>query len=199
MKDAKINFIVDAATKVFLEKSINEATIKDVAEEAGVGEATIYRYFVRKQALVERVARKLQKKVFDEYFDLKKAENGFEKLGVFYNSYLKIFTDHPEFYKFINEFDAFCVSENISDLEKYSDGLDVFKDAFMSAYDKGLSDGSVKDIGDVKTFYYSTAHALLALCKKLAGEGNIVRQDGATDKAEEIKTLVSIVLNALKA
>lgn len=44
--------ILDAATKVFAEKGLHRATIKDVARAAGVADGTIYNYFVNKDALL---------------------------------------------------------------------------------------------------------------------------------------------------
>ncbi len=45
LKDLKIKFVVDVATNLFLQDSINTVTIKDIAVAADIGEATIYRYF----------------------------------------------------------------------------------------------------------------------------------------------------------
>ena len=65
IKDAKINYILDCAINVFLERSISEVTVHDIAVSAGVGEATIYRYFSTKQNLVCAIATELQNKIFE--------------------------------------------------------------------------------------------------------------------------------------
>jgi AcrR family transcriptional regulator len=44
--------ILDAATRVFAEKGLHRATIKDVARAAGVADGTIYNYFANKDALL---------------------------------------------------------------------------------------------------------------------------------------------------
>ena len=104
----------------------------------------------------------------------------------------------PELYRFLSEFDAYCIGEKV-DLEEYADNIDRFKEAFMTDYAAGLDDGSVKDVGDAELFYYSTAHATISLCKKLALEGNLIRQDVRGDKAAEVKTLIGIILASLRA
>jgi len=52
--------ILDAASQVFAEKGFHRATIKDVAQTAGVADGTIYNYFANKNdllvALLERLA-----------------------------------------------------------------------------------------------------------------------------------------------
>lgn len=197
IKDAKTNFILDEALDLFLERSISEVTVHDIAVRANVGEATIYRYFSTKLNLVCAAATKLEKQIFETYFNLNRAENGWGKLELFYKTYLKIFTLHREFFKFINEFDAFMLSEGKTDNNEYASGLDMFKQLCSEAYAQGLSDGSITAVSDWNVFYYSTTHALLELCKKLSS-ADIVRQDLSANKEEEIATLTDIILFKLK-
>jgi AcrR family transcriptional regulator len=49
---ARRNQILDAATKVFAEKGVHRATIKDIANAAGIAGGTIYNYFANKDALL---------------------------------------------------------------------------------------------------------------------------------------------------
>ena len=63
---------------------------------------------------------------------------------------------------------------------------------------QGLADGSVKKVWDLDLFYYSTTHAMLSLCKKLATEAYIVRQDDLTDKRQEVRLVIEVILSSLK-
>ena len=195
--DAKRNFIVDEALTLFLERSVSEVTVHDIAMRASVGEATIYRYFSTKYNLVCAAATKLEKRIFETYFDFSSAADGFEKLALFYRTYLKIFSSHREFFKFINEFDAFMLSEGKTESNEYASGLDLFKTLCSEAYAQGVSDGSIMPVEDFEIFYYATTHALLELCKKLSS-ADIVRQDFDTDKAAEVATMTEIILYKLK-
>ena len=67
IKDAQMNVILDEATKLFFEKSITSVTMSDIASEIGVGEATLYRYFGKKQNLVIKVAEKLSSNLLEKY------------------------------------------------------------------------------------------------------------------------------------
>ena len=57
--------IIPAAMKIFLEKGFEKATMREIAEEAGITAAGLYRHFVDKEAmfaaLVEPVLSELQK------------------------------------------------------------------------------------------------------------------------------------------
>ena len=196
--DAKTNFIVDEALSLFFERSISDVTVRDIAVRAGVGEATIYRYFSTKQNLVCAAAAKLERQIFENYCELSYADSGWEKLALFYKSYAEIFRSHREFFKFINEFDAFMIGEGKTDVSEYASGLDLFKSLCLNAYELGVKDGSIAPVSDWQTFYYATTHALLELCKKLSSP-DIVRQDSGTNKEEEIAALTDIILHKLKA
>jgi AcrR family transcriptional regulator len=49
---ARRNQILDAATAVFAERGFHQATIKDIARAAGIGDGTIYNYFGSKADLL---------------------------------------------------------------------------------------------------------------------------------------------------
>lgn len=197
LKDAKINFLVDIATDLFMCRSISEVTIKDIAISAQVGEATIYRYFGSKQNIVVQAAMKIQNVVSTDFFKLEEGKNGFEKLKVFYESYYQIFLKHPEFYKFLNEFDAFMSVEDSKVINPYESAIDSYKKFYMDAYKLGLKDGSVKKQADIEMFYFSTTHALLELAKKLAFKKAVLNQDTRIEKKSELLCLIDVILVSL--
>ena len=197
LKDAKVNFLVDIATDLFMCRSIQEVTIRDIAVSAQVGEATIYRYFGKKQELVVQAAMKLQGIVSKDYFRLDEKANGYQKLEAFYLSYLKIFDQHRDFYKFLSEFDSYMSVENKDVLNPYENAIDQYKSAFMKAYQQGLKDGSVKEQENIDLFYFSTTHSILELCKKLALKA-VLNQDLVIEKLGEVRCLIDIVLSVLK-
>ena len=60
--------IIESASKLFLERNIRETKIKDIALDAHVGEATIYRYFETKENLVMAVSTKMSQDILEKYF-----------------------------------------------------------------------------------------------------------------------------------
>ena len=197
LKDVKVNFLVDMATDLFMARSISEVTIKDIAVAAQVGEATIYRYFGSKQNIVVHAAMKIQGIVSKDFFNLEKGKNGFEKLKVFYESYYEIFIKHPDFYKFLSEFDAYVSVEDSSITNPYESAIDSYKNFYMNAYELGLKDGSIRKQNDIEMFYFSTTHALLELAKKLAFKKAVLNQDTRIEKTEELQYLIDIILSSL--
>jgi TetR/AcrR family transcriptional regulator, fatty acid metabolism regulator protein len=58
--------IMDAALRIFAEKSFPEATISEISKKAGVSEATIYEYFGTKEDLLFAIPEKVSNDSFDE-------------------------------------------------------------------------------------------------------------------------------------
>jgi TetR/AcrR family fatty acid metabolism transcriptional regulator len=58
--------IMDAALRIFAEKTFQEATISEISKEAGVSEATIYEYFGTKEDLLFAIPEKISNDTFKE-------------------------------------------------------------------------------------------------------------------------------------
>lgn len=195
MKDAQKEFIIQEALNLFLKKSIVDTTMVDIAREVGIGEATLYRYFKKKQNIILSSVIMLSKKVYNDYFNLK-GNTGYEILEDFYNNYLKIYKEHKEYYSFINEFDAIIINEQFDD-NLYDHEILNFRDKFFDAYNKGIEDKSINEVPDSLGFYFSTTHALLNLCKKLSLK-NIVKSDDLVSGEDELKALIELILYRIK-
>ncbi len=198
LREAKFNFIVEVATSLFMQNSINDVTIKDIALKAGVGEATIYRYFVKKESIIITCVMMLQNRISQNYFNLQEGKTGYEKLEIFYNSYLNIFKDSPDYFYFIKEFDAYMYTQHPSSLKTYEKEIDKYHQDFIEAYELGIKDGSIDQVKNADVFYFSTTHSLLELCKKLSINKALLNQDKTIKKVAEIQCLIKIILKSLK-
>ena len=79
----------------------------DIDSEIWVGEATLYRYFGKKQNLVIKVAERLSSNLLEKYFSFSNDKNGYENIKEFYEAYLKIFIDNKSYYAFVYSLDAY--------------------------------------------------------------------------------------------
>ena len=194
VQQAKIDYITGVASDLFLRDGIASVTIKDVAVAAGIGEATLFRYFSTKQNLVLRAAERMSAEIRATYFDLTAAATGLGKLEAFYNSFLRIYLEHPAYYRFIFEFDA--TYEATVGLEEYEDTLLPYMQDYLDAYRLGRFDGTVREIEDVSLFYLTTTHALMGLCKKLTMDQIVLSQD--KDGKREVEALIDLYIFRLK-
>ncbi len=65
-KDERREKIIDVAFRLFVDKKIESVTMGEIAKEAGIGRATLFRYFPGKLELVIAVNTKEWKEYFDE-------------------------------------------------------------------------------------------------------------------------------------
>ena len=101
-KDIKRAYIIEKAKELLLSTSIQEVTIKDVAQASAVGEATIYRYFQTKEKLVTEVAIALQKEIVASNIKEEGTATGYQCIEGFYNLFLNVYIIHPDYYRFIS-------------------------------------------------------------------------------------------------
>ena len=154
LKDIKKDIIIGAALELFLKGDINSVTIKQISDYIEVGEATMYRYFANKQNIINLCAQKLGKNVFKDYFNLDEFRTGFNKMEEFYNNFLYVFKEHPEYYRFINDFDIYMFGETTYNLTPYEDFIDKFKDLYMAIYKEGVADGTINKVNEIEVYYY---------------------------------------------
>jgi len=186
LKDIKKDIIIGAALELFLKGDINSVTIKQIADYIEVGEATMYRYFVNKQNIINLCAQKLGKNVFKDYFNLDEFRTGFNKMEEFYNNFLYVFKEHPEYYRFINDFDIYMFGETTYNLTPYEDFIDKFKDLYMAIYKEGVADGTINKVNEIEVYYYATTKSLIQLCKKEAYPTGMLRQDNSIQKKKKL-------------
>jgi len=194
--DSTKKVITETALKMFVSNSISKVRLYDIANKANVGEATIYRHFGNKQNVVLAAAIELSNKISFNYLREDENKSGFELIKGFYETFLKIFKT-TNYYSFLNELDSYLQEEEFQGRDKYQDNVESYRNLFMKDYEKGVNDGTLRQVPDIEVFYYSTTHSIVALCKKLSTK-KILAQDEVIDKEKEIVVLINIFLNYLK-
>lgn len=197
LKDSKKELIINVSKDLFLLNGINNVFIKDISFKCKLGEATIYRYFKKKENIVILSAIFLQEEILDNYFKINESYDGITSLKSFFNAYLKIFIEHKNYYNFLRELDVFILDNNVKDLIMYEKGIDSFKEIFMNIFKKGVNDNTIKEIEDIETYFYSSSHSLIGLCEKLSIDKAIIKQDENQNKVKEIELLINSYINLI--
>ncbi len=190
--------IIKTATRLFVDIGIERISIKDIALNSNVGEATIYRYFIKKENLVIATAIYLEERILRNYFKFQKKSNGLESIKSFYDIYLNLFNTHLDYYKFLFEFDLYLLNHEDLELQTYEDNLDKFKEYYLKLINLGIKDKSIKKDLDYETFFYTSTHSLLSLAKKLSLDKALIKQDENKDKSKEVECLIETFINYIK-
>jgi len=144
-KPDKRDEIVCAALELIAEHGFHGAPMAMIAERAGVGAGTIYRYFENKDVLIQDLYRDLEEKMYpfirDGYSTDLPFRARFLHLGT---ALLRYFIEHPLHFRYLEQFHnspygvAFRRDKILGNNEG---GCDVFKELF----EQGLSQQVLKD------------------------------------------------------
>ena len=116
-KERRHKAIVDAAEKLLIESSWDSVQMQDIAKEAEVGVATLFRYFPKKQTLIIDVANQILTEELDFYCDISKQEiTGIEKVESIFTRVNRL--DNPGALKKSKFIDVF--ESNISEFDNFA-------------------------------------------------------------------------------
>ena len=195
---------VAAAAKLFMERGIEDVKMTDIADESGVGVATLYRYFGTKPRMVTEVMTYLWEEItqlFSGVFDSPEflRQTGLKQLNDLMRMFIVLYQAHTDFMKLVGEFDRYIIREQIpkSELADYEQAIVNFYPVPEHAYKQGLEDGTVREIENFKLFYITYAHALLEMCKKFV-MGELLPSDDFTTAEQELMTLIETAVRFLK-
>lgn len=89
---------MEAALRIFAEKSFQEATISEISKEAGVSEATIYEYFGTKEDLLFAIPEKISNDTFEESESVLPYIKDVEgRLRAIMFSYIRLYHNNPDY------------------------------------------------------------------------------------------------------
>ena len=183
LKNKRIEKAIETCAEMFLKNGIESVRMTDIAQNSGVGVATLYRYFGTKTGITIAAMTFLwnqMKDMLSGFFDTENYEkqNGLKQLHDLMKMYVVIYQAHPAFMKILSEFDLMLLNEKVppEELKDYEKSIVNFYPLFEKAYVTGLADGSVREVPDIKLFYVSFAHSLMELSKKLI-QGELLPND----------------------
>ncbi|MCQ2584559.1 MAG: TetR/AcrR family transcriptional regulator [Treponema sp.] len=209
MKDAgryreeRYKYAVDVASGLFLERGIDGVKMTDIAENCGIGVASLYRFFETKTEIVIRAGIIIWDKIrsdFMNYVSEDTGKTGIENLKYALAYYKKLYDDHKDAIKFLDDFDQLMLSEKVEKerLVDYEKSIVNFSEPFKAAVEKGRQDGSVRKDVDVSEVYVAVTHALIAVCQKYI-RGEILPKDDFSLAGKEIEKILEITAAYLAA
>lgn len=204
-KSQRKDEVVAAAIEVFKQKGIENAKMTDVAEAAQVGVASVYRYYKTKPELVIAAATLFWKQEIDAVYQQLANGNfvkasGLEQVRSILEVFIDLYHGHPEFLRFLHEFDSYVVKERI-DLEKlsaYEASIINLKGHIVSAFRVGVADGSISSNIDFEVFYDTITHTLMSLCQKLLLRGEIISVDRAVSSETQIRMVIDMAVQYIE-
>lgn len=182
--------VIDTAKKLFLEKGLNNVTMNDIMNEAGLSKATMYRYYDSIHPIAFEVEYEMLQEIFS---DLKLIDianrNGGEVIKEILLTMVDKFTQHIKAYRYISMFDSLY-----SDQYPNDDLSQEYDKVIQSIIDANTSGERVKDQFNEALTYVSVIFAYL---QKLAHRKEIIDK-GEIDVIERLNIVRKMIRKLLK-
>ena len=197
---AKRNVLLEKGFELFTQRGIEPVSMQNIADAAGCGIATLYRYFGKKQGFVIEVAMKKwneirelnQKRRANADLDDMTAAELFE---FYLDGFLMLYRDHKDLLRFNQMFNMYVGVAGIDKtaLAPYYGMIDNFGENFHQIYERAKVDKTVRtDIPETEMFS-ATLHLMLAAVTRYA-VGLVYKPETGFDEIKELETLKAMML-----
>ena len=188
--------------RIFAEKTIEVATMKEIAKACGLGYKTMFRYFGTKTALVIAIGADIWKKYAVKVEEMYRARGGdamnaAEELAFFLDCFIDLYQNHKDILRFIRNFETYIRHENVSkeDLAVYNTVVDGFARKFHAVYQKAEKDGTLK-LGLPETEFFPTILYIMLSASEKFAEGLVYQPENEKDMTRELELLKNLILRA---
>ena len=207
IKNARIERILLSAFSLFSHSGIDAIAMTDIAKNAEIGVASLYRYFETKDEIAIRTAMwawESQKKVMlplikDSGYEQK---NGLNQLEEIFMLFCKLYQNEPDFFRYIYFFDAYVVCQKIEPerLIPYQQVIQSVQEIIEKAIHKGIEDGSISDRfrEQENQLYYSLMHTLFSTSQKLSLSSKMLKMDEENNAVQQLQLLGKIFLGGIR-
>ena len=162
---------MEAAFRVFTERSIESVTMTEVAKAAGVGVVTIYRHYVSKPRLVVAVgAWAWERYITANNRMMPRGGTGADELRFYLDSFLDLYRRHADLLRFNQLFNVYVRGENIpfDEMLPYTSTIRALIEQFHGTYAKGRADGTINSRMTEREMLAALIHLMLAAVTRYA-------------------------------
>ena len=164
--------ILDASFCIFSEMSIDKVSMANVANKAGIGIATLYRYYRTKPELVVAVGTHVWSNFIRNYTPIRNDDKitAVEELEFFLDSFLELYKNHKKLLCFNQFFNIYIRNEAVPPkaLNSYNEMVDKLAMRFHRTYVKGERDKTLCTEMSEKAMFLSIVHLMLAAVTRYA-------------------------------
>ena len=197
--------LLRAGFRLFSEYSIESVKLTRVAEESGVGIATLYRYFENKSKLVIEIGIRTWSYYFDKVhkmFEEKNGEsmNGEQVLEFFLDCFIDLYQNHKDILSFNRNFDTYvkhagCTAEQ---MRPFNETVITFAGKFHQLFVKSQNDGTLEISMPENRMVVNLLYIMLSVIERYT-DGLIFPSKNQRDMTEELLELKAMIMKNYKA
>lgn len=195
--------IVEAAKELFTERGLNDVQMKDVAERAGAGVATVFRYFPKKDELIVEVAiRSLDAVEIEFQRIVSMKSSAYERLEQLLDTLLD--AQKAEQYKsarFREAFESYASfrSDPLPEIDRYLARQRQIMDSLEPLIKDGATDGSINHSISIKPLIITVINSYSSFTNNVALKSSISYLDKDIQPETQQQVLKKILLDYCKA
>ena len=195
-------WILEVAENLFIQKGIESVTFADIAREARLTRATVYRYFASK----EQIAQEIFKLVTKGWRDRNEREvwgcqgSGYERLERFLTSFFGYLVRNPREASFVAELNYLYAKNWTPDhfVEHMLEHLREDRDFVLRSIRQGMADGSVRQDVEPELMLAAFFNFLSAAISRLGEMGDKVELEFGASAEAIFSQICRIFLDGLK-
>ena len=153
--------ILESGFRIFSERTIEKVTMNDIAKEAGIGVATLYRYYSTKPMLVMAISIRIWQSFIDE--NIKRVDNmqctALQEFDGFLEAFLELYREHKDILRFNQFFNVYVQSEEMQKQEiirPYNDMIRGLYERFCGILSKAEKSVKFESLGNLMTTIFTT-------------------------------------------
>lgn len=205
VRELKINHILEKAFELFSKEGIDNVTMNNIADKAGIGVASLYRYFSTKEELAIQCATKMwqiEKEKANGFFTTQEylEKSGIAQLHSILSYFEDSFDSTQDFYRFIYYFDSYIKRQNIesNNLKEYENTIQEITEIAFKSIEKGFSDGTISFPNEnIQALTLTITHSVFSLAQKLSLSGGMLTQDISNPPKNQLEILKKLILASL--
>lgn len=201
-KNQRLTDILEAAKRVFVRKGLDKSTMQDVAKEANIGVATVFRYFPKKEKLIVAVATQILESQMSAFEVIAQMPVPclvkVEKLLDLFISFVT--EEHSDNTKLIEAFESYTslLHEPMEDIAAYEEVSRRLNGIYSDIFAQGQTDGSIRSDISVDAYLRSIANTFGTVSKKLSAQRYHILPHLKMEPEEQLHILKRIFLDFLR-
>lgn len=195
--EATRQLILETGFRLFAENTIERITMTDVAKAAGVGVATVYRYFSTKQTLVLAVSTWVWKQYLNEAIQTLDAQENTAaaRFAYYLDVFLSLYHSHRDILRFNQFFNVYLGKEGDVPKEAMAPYLSMVMDVLLPLFEQLLQraklDHTMRTDVSAEELMLTSLHLMLAAVTRYA-VGLVVT--GGCDPEQELVALRDMLM-----
>ncbi|MCQ2454517.1 MAG: TetR/AcrR family transcriptional regulator [Clostridia bacterium] len=193
--------ILDAGFRLFAEHGIETVSMNTVAEAAGVGPTTLFKYYQTKEKLVVAISGMAWSAVWQADYEQIGLEqfsrlSAFEMIRHYTDHMIRLYQQQPALLRFSGNYKTFINRQKTKteDLKEHLDPLSSIRSVFHMAYLRARTDHSIRTDVPEDVLFTTIAIGMLSMAERYA-QGIVWAGRGEEDHTRELRIVQEMILS----